>query len=87
MTALPGQRSAQRPWRAMTSSQRALGRAVQASAGGLGSSGIAFIDGQTYEVDLTAPPEEQARPVRPPCQCAEDSCPCADDDGTSEKES
>ncbi|MDX2917286.1 hypothetical protein [Streptomyces sp. NE06-03C] len=39
----------------MTSAQRALGRAAQATAGGLGATGIAFIDGQTFDVDLTAP--------------------------------
>ncbi|MFJ2205923.1 hypothetical protein [Streptomyces microflavus] len=55
MTALPGQRSAQRPWRAMTSAQRALGRSAQASAAGFGSTGIAWIDGKTYDIDLTAP--------------------------------
>lgn len=54
MTALPGQRAAQRPWRAMTSAQRALGRAAQ-PAGGFGSTGVAYIDGQVYDVDLAAP--------------------------------
>ncbi|MFJ3545487.1 hypothetical protein ACIPQH_25365 [Streptomyces rubiginosohelvolus] len=39
----------------MTSAQRALGRVAQSTAGGLGATGIAFIDGQTYDVDLTAP--------------------------------
>ncbi|MEU6628480.1 hypothetical protein ABZ905_09310 [Streptomyces parvus] len=61
MTALPGQRSAQRPWRAVTSAQRALGRAAQ-SGGGFGAAGIAFIDGETYDVDLMAPGGVQITP-------------------------
>ncbi|MFZ4266637.1 hypothetical protein [Streptomyces arboris] len=76
MTALPGQRSAQRPWRAVTSAQRALGRAAQSTAGGLGSVGIAFIDGQTYDVDLTAPGGvrmELRREEPPPPSCGEDT--------------
>ncbi|WP_228995199.1 hypothetical protein [Streptomyces sp. DH8] len=68
MTALPGQRSAQRPYRAVTSAQRVLGRAAQAAAGGFGSTGLAFIDGQTYDVDLTAPGGVRVTPrtVEPP---------------------
>ncbi|WP_086778042.1 hypothetical protein [Streptomyces griseus] len=61
MTALPGQRSAQRPWRAITSTQRALGRAAQ-SADGFGAVGIAFIDGETFDVDLMAPGGAQITP-------------------------
>ncbi|MFF3096834.1 hypothetical protein [Streptomyces cyaneofuscatus] len=74
MTALPGQRSAQRPWRAVTSAQRALGRAAQSAAGGLGSAGIAFIDGQTYDVDLTAPDgvQMELREDPPPPMGSED---------------
>ncbi|MEU2487020.1 hypothetical protein ABZ593_20730 [Streptomyces sp. NPDC012617] len=63
MSPLPGQRSAQRPLQAMVASQRVLGRAAQAAAGGLGTSGIAFIDGQTFDVDLAAPAEERVRLV------------------------
>ncbi|WP_439082050.1 hypothetical protein [Streptomyces sp. WL006] len=38
----------------MTSVQRALGRNAQSGSGGYGSTGIAFIDGQVYDVDLMA---------------------------------
>lgn len=79
MTALPGQRSAQRPWQAMTASQRALGRAATAGGGGLvGPHGVAFIDGQQYDVDLSAAPEDRLRRVEPPCRCTcQCSCPCS----------
>ncbi|WP_199570515.1 hypothetical protein [Streptomyces murinus] len=79
MTALPGQRAAQRPYRAMVASQRALGRAAQAANGALvGPIGVAFIDGQQYDVDLSAPPDQQLRPVEPPCVCTcRCPCPCA----------
>lgn len=82
MTALPGQRSAQRPYRAMVSAQRALGRAAQAGDGGLaGAVGIAFIDGAQYDVDLSAAPEDRLRLVEPPCKCAcQCSCPCSSGD-------
>lgn len=86
MTALPGQRAAQRPLRAMTSAQRALGRAAVAGAAGLGTSGVAFIDGQTYDVDLSAPPEEQLRRVEPPCRCEDTGvCPCEDSTGETDE--
>ena len=65
MTALPGQRAAQRPFRAMSSAQRAIGRAAASGSAGLGTTGVAFIDGQTYEVDLSAPEEEQLRRFEP----------------------
>ncbi|BBA98374.1 hypothetical protein RVR_4530 [Actinacidiphila reveromycinica] len=80
MTPLPGQRAAQRPIRAMVASQRALGRAAQAANGALvGPTGVAFIDGQQYDVDLSAPPDEQLRPVEPPCVCTcRCPCPCAE---------
>ena len=67
MTALPGQRAAQRPLRAMVAAQKVLGRSAQAANGGLvGAIGVAFIGGQQYEVDLSAPPEGRLRPVEPP---------------------
>jgi hypothetical protein len=76
---LPGQRAAQSPLQAMTASQRALGRAAQAGAGGLaGAIGSAWVDGQRYEVDLLAAAEERTRPVLD-CGCA-DTCRCPDGD-------
>lgn len=73
---LPGQRSVQRPLRAMTATQRVLGRAVQGAAGGLvGAAGIAWVDGQQHDVDLLAPPGEQSRPVGP-ARSADQACLC-----------
>ncbi|WP_327415379.1 hypothetical protein [Streptomyces sp. NBC_01233] len=70
MSALPGQRAAQRTVRAITSTQRALGRSAQASPGGLSAfTGWGWIDGQQVDVDLSAPPGQQVRPSRLPCGC------------------
>lgn len=80
MTALPGQRSAQQPLRAMTSAQRALGRAAQSGAGGLGTNGVAFVDGQTYDVDLSAPPDRRVRRVDSAEPPAEDTATGPDGD-------
>ncbi|MEW2066629.1 hypothetical protein [Streptomyces sp. NPDC007346] len=73
--ALPGQRAAQRPLRAMTASQRALGRAATAQDGGLaGAVGVGWIDGRRVDIDLLAPPGRQVVPVPEPCECR---CVCA----------
>ncbi|MFD3612400.1 hypothetical protein ACFWXA_30900 [Streptomyces atroolivaceus] len=70
MSALPGQRSTQQPYRAATSAYRALGKAAQAGAGGVvGMVGIGFVDGQQWTVDLAAPPGEQAQLAELPCGC------------------
>lgn len=78
--AVPGQRAAQRPLRAMTASQRVLGRAVQAAAGALaGPVGIGFIDGQHVEVDLSQPPGQKVRRVLA-CGCVgECTCPAEEE--------
>jgi hypothetical protein len=66
MTALPGQRAAQRPLRALTAAQRVLGNAVRAGDGGLvGPLGVAFVDGHQYRVDLSAPPGAQLAELHP----------------------
>jgi hypothetical protein len=66
MTALPGQRAAQRPLRAFTAAQRVLGNAVRAGDGGLvGPLGVAFVDGHQYRVDLSAPPGAQLAELHP----------------------
>lgn len=63
---VPGQRAAQRPLRALTASQRVLGRAAKAGDGGLvGPLGVAFIGGHSYRVDLSAPPGTQLTPLVP----------------------
>ncbi|MGW6391235.1 hypothetical protein ACWFR1_12200 [Streptomyces sp. NPDC055103] len=78
MSPLPGQRAVQQPLRAGTSAQRALGRAAQASAGVLAfPAGIGWVNGQRYDIDLTAPPGQQARPILP-CGCAVE-CGCDDE--------
>ncbi|MFC8723779.1 hypothetical protein [Streptomyces bacillaris] len=75
MTALPGQRAAQRPLRALLASQRALGRAAQAQGGGLaGPLGVGWINGRQVDIDLLAPPGRQVVPVAVPCVCV---CTCA----------
>jgi hypothetical protein len=67
---VPGQRAAQRTVRAMTSSQRALGRSVQAAAGGLTATiGFGWVDGRHFDVDLAAQPGQQARLKALPCGC------------------
>ncbi|WP_434593232.1 hypothetical protein [Streptomyces sp. A5-4] len=54
----------------MTSAQRALGRAAQAGAGGLaGPVGLGWVDGQHFDIDLTAPPGRQARLAELACGC------------------
>lgn len=66
MTALPGQRAAQRPLRALTAAQRVLGRAAHADDGGLvGPVGVAFVDGHQYQVDLSAPLGAQLSVLKP----------------------
>ncbi|MFH8577105.1 hypothetical protein [Streptomyces zaomyceticus] len=86
MTAAPGQRSAQRTVRAITSTQRALGRSAQAAAGGLTSAvGWGWVDGQHLDVDLAAAPGQQARPSALPCGCVgrcRGDCPPVEDEGT-----
>ncbi|GGX37757.1 hypothetical protein GCM10010353_61490 [Streptomyces chryseus] len=70
MSPIPGQRAAQRTVRAMTSSQRALGRSVQAAAGGLATAiGWGWVDGQHMVIDLAAPPGQQTRPAALACGC------------------
>ncbi|GAA2948076.1 hypothetical protein ACFPN0_15345 [Kitasatospora cinereorecta] len=80
MSPVPGQRAAQRPLRAMTASQRVLGRSVQAAAGALtGPVGVGFIDGQQVEVDLSKPPGQQVRRVLA-CGCVGE-CTCQAEEG------
>jgi hypothetical protein len=51
----------QQPYQAATATYRVLGKAAQAAAGGLvGSIGVGFVDGQQWDLDLTAPPGQQA---------------------------
>jgi hypothetical protein len=54
MPALPAQRAVQRPVQAAMASQRALGRAAQGVAEPVTPIGVAWINGQWYDVDLTA---------------------------------
>lgn len=78
MTALPGQRAAQRPLRALLASQRALGRAAQTQDGGLaGPRGVGWINGRQVDIDLLAPPGRQVVPVAAPCVR---TCACAEGD-------
>lgn len=66
MTALPGQRAAQRPLRALTAAQRVLGRAASAGDGAVvGPVGVAFVGGHQYRVDLSAPPGAQVSALQP----------------------
>jgi ferric-dicitrate binding protein FerR (iron transport regulator) len=79
----PGQRAAQPAVRAMTSTQRALGRAAQSTAGGLTAAlGLGWVDGQHFQVDLSAPPGQQARLAALACGCTgrcRGDCPEADE--------
>jgi hypothetical protein len=64
MSPIPGQRSVQQPYQAATATYRALGKAAQSAAGGMaGAIGVGFVNGQQWEIDLSAPPGQQAKPV------------------------
>jgi hypothetical protein len=53
MPALPAQRAVQRPVQAAMASQRALGRAAQGAAEPVAPIGVAWINGQWYDIDLS----------------------------------
>jgi hypothetical protein len=52
----------QQPYQAATATYRVLGKAAQAAAGGLvGAIGVGFVDGKQWDIDLMAPPGQQAK--------------------------